>query len=125
MEIRFGDVMQVDFGVTTGSIQGNVRPCVVIQNDAGNKFSPTTIVVPLTSEIKKVNMPVHDILYKSAQNGLKSNSLILGEQVRVIDKSMILYKLGTLNDEECDKVIGVYLRNVPRRKNRRMASYGA
>ena len=90
-----------------------------VQNNMGNKFSPTTIVIPLTSEIKKINMPVHDILYKSEQNGLKSDSLILGEQVRVIDKSMILYRLGTLNDEECDKVIGVYLRNIPR-KNRKV-----
>ena len=119
MDIKFGDIIQVDFGVTTGSIQGNIRPCAVVQNNMGNKFSPTTIVIPLTSEIKKINMPVHDILYKSEQNGLKSGSLILGEQVRVIDKSMILYRLGTLNDEECDKVIGVYLRNIPR-KNRKV-----
>ena len=124
MDIKFGDVMKVDFGVTTGSIQGKIRPCVVVQNDIGNKYSPTTIVIPLTSAIKKANMPVHDILYKSTRNGLKSNSLILGEQVRVIDKSMILSKLGSLTDEECDKVISVYIRNVPR-KNRRVANYEA
>lgn len=123
MNIRFGEVIQVDFGTTIGSVQGNIRPCVVIQNDSGNKYSPTTIVVPLTSEIKKVNMPVHDILHKSLKNGLKSDSLILGEQVRVIDKSMILYKLGVLNDKECEKVIGVYMRNLPRRK-KRMDNYG-
>lgn len=122
MDIKFGDVIQVDFGVTIGSIQGNIRPCVVIQNDMGNKYSPTTIVLPLTSEIKKTNMPVHDVLYKSSFNGLKSNSLILGEQVRVIDKTMILYKLGSLNDNECDKVINVYLKNLPR-KNRRVKKY--
>lgn len=118
MDIRFGDVIQVDFGNTSGSIQGDIRPCAVVQNDIGNKFSPTTIVIPLTSEIKKVNMPVHDILHKSSRNGLKMDSLILGEQVRVIDKSMILYKLGVLNDDECDKVVGVYLRNLPRRKKK-------
>lgn len=123
MEVRFGDVIKVDFGSTTGSIQGDIRPCAVVQNNMGNKYSPTTIVVPLTSEIKKVNMPVHDILHKSSHNGLSKDSLILGEQVRVIDKSMILYKLGTLNDDECDKVIGVYLRNLPRRK-KKVANYG-
>lgn len=122
MEIKFGDVIQVDFGITTGSIQGDIRPCAVIQNDIGNKYSPTTIVIPLTSELKKINMPVHDILYKSSRNGLKKDSLILGEQVRVIDKSMILNKLGALNEEECEKVIGVYLKNIPR-KRKKVASY--
>lgn len=118
MQVKFGDIIQVDFGETTGSIQGDVRPCVVIQNDIGNKYSPTTIVIPLTSEIKKVNMPVHDILYKSSRNGLKKDSLILGEQVRVIDKCMILNKMGVLNDDECEKVIGVYMRNIPRRRKK-------
>lgn len=122
MDIRFGDVVQVDFGKTTGSVQGNVRPCAIIQNDVGNKYSPTTIVIPFTSELKKVNMPVHDILHKSESNGLKNDSLILGEQVRVIDKSMVLYKLGSLSEDECNKVIGVYLRNLPRRNG--AISYG-
>lgn len=115
MDIRFGDIVQVDFGKTIGSVQGNVRPCAIIQNDVGNKYSPTTIVIPFTSELKKVNMPVHDILHKSESNGLKCDSLILGEQVRVIDKSMVLHRLGSLNEFECDKVIGVYLRNLPKR----------
>ena len=114
MDIRFGDVVQVDFGKTTGSVQGSVRPCAVIQNDVGNKYGPTTIVIPFTSELKKVNM--HDILHKSENNGLKNDSLILGEQVRVIDKSMVLYKLGSLSEDECNKVIGVYLRNLPKRR---------
>ena len=122
MDIRFGDVVQVDFGKTTGSVQGNVRPCAIIQNDVGNKYSPTTIVISFTSELKKVNMPVHDILHKSVSNGLKNDSLILGEQVRVIDKSMVLYKLGSLSEDECNKVIGVYLRNLPRRNG--AISYG-
>ena len=122
MDIRFGDVVQVDFGKTTGSVQGNVRPCAIIQNDVGNKYSPTTIVIPFTSELKKVIMPVHDILHKSVSNGLKNDSLILGEQVRVIDKSMVLYKLGSLSEDECNKVIGVYLRNLPRRNG--AISYG-
>ena len=122
MDIRFGDVVQVDFGKTTGSVQGNVRPCAIIQNDVGNKYSPTTIVIPFTSELKKVNMPEHDILHKSVSNGLKNDSLILGEQVRVIDKSMVLYKLGSLSEDECNKVIGVYLRNLPRRNG--AISYG-
>ena len=123
MKIKRGDIFYADLSPVVGSEQDGIRPVLIIQNDIGNKYSPTTIVVPLTSEIKKTNMPVHDILYKSSYNGLKNNSLILGEQVRVIDKTMILHKLGSLNDTECDKVIGVYLRNLPRR-NRKVEKYG-
>ena len=115
MIIRRGDVYYADLRPVIGSEQGGVRPVLIIQNDVGNKYSPTTIVIPFTSELKKVNMPVHDILHKSESNGLKNDSLILGEQVRVIDKSMVLYKLGSLSEDDCNKVIGVYLRNLPKR----------
>ena len=72
------------------SEQGGIRPVVVVQNDVGNKYSPTIIVLPITSEIKKINMPTHCILHKSDKNGLSKNSMVLAEQVRVIDKSRLI-----------------------------------
>lgn len=123
MDIRFGDVLFADLGKTDGCIQGGKRPCVVISNDIGNTYSPTILVVPLTSKCKKLNMPVHDILHKSNSNGLKSDSVALGEQVRAIDKGMVLKKLGYLNDDECDKIINIYLKNLPKRHSGRNVSY--
>lgn len=111
--IKFGDVIQVDFGDTIGCVQGAQRPAVVVQNDQGNRYSPTTIVIPLSKELKKLNMPVHDVLYKSKTNGLSEDSVILGEQLRVIDKSTIIYKRGYLNRDEIQKVIAVYVNNLP------------
>ncbi len=119
MNISFGDVVQVDLGESIGSVQSEERPCIVIQNDFGNQYSPTTIVIPLTSEIKKTNLRVHDVLHKTKFNGLDTDSLILGEQVRVIDKSLILYKRGSLNEEEFDKVMRVYIANLPKKNERR------
>lgn len=113
MNVFFGDVVQVDFGEQKGSVQGGVRPAVIIQNNIGNKYSPTTIVIPLTSEMKRLNMPVHDVIRKSDRNGLKKDSLVLGEQLRIIDKNRILYKLGELNEQEQRQVIKVYLANIP------------
>jgi mRNA interferase MazF len=117
MTVNFGDVMMIDFGKDKiNSVQVGVRPGVIIQNDIGNKYSPTSIAVPLTSEIKKLNMPCHKVLHMNEQNGLTEDSMVLGEQVRVIDKNSILYKMGTLNDGECDLVVKAYFANVPRRR---------
>ena len=91
MTVNFGDVMMIDFGDDKiNSVQVGVRPGVIIQNDIGNKYSPTSIAVPLTSEIKKLNMPCHEVLHMNEQNGLTEDSMVLGEQVRVIDKNSIL-----------------------------------
>ena len=115
MMINFGDVLMVDFGEQNiGSIQGGKRPAIVIQNDIGNKYSPTSIVIPLTSEIKKLNMPCHRVLHKSNGNGLLCDSTVLGEQVRVIDKTTILYRMGRLSDAECRTVLAAYFANVPK-----------
>lgn len=74
----------------TQSEQGGIRPVIVIQNDVGNKFSPTVIVLPITSEIKKENLPTHYVLHKMNKNGLDVDSMVLAEQIRVIDKSRLL-----------------------------------
>lgn len=115
MDVKFGDVVYVDFGESgNGSVQKGKRPAVIVQNDVGNRFSPTSIVTPLTSEIKKLNMPCHELLRATKWNGLREDSMILGEQVQVIDKSNILSKIGSLNQKECILVLKAYFANVPK-----------
>ena len=102
---------------TVNSEQGGIRPVIVIQNDIGNKYSPTLIVLPITSEIKKENMPTHCILHRSIKNGLKVDSMVLAEQIRVIDKSRILDYIGYLdNTNEQNNVINSYLANITGKK---------
>ena len=99
------------------SEQGGIRPVIIIQNDVGNKFSPTVIVLPITSEIKKINLPTHCILHKSDINGLEVDSMVMAEQIRVIDKSRLLDKMGYLdNIKEQNDVINVYLANITGKK---------
>ena len=95
------------------SEQGGVRPCVIIQNEAGNLYSPTVIVIPLTTEIKKINQATHRIIHKTDANGLVSDSMALAEQVRVVDKSRLREKLGSLDSiKEQNDIINVYLANI-------------
>lgn len=118
MVVSFGDVMMIDFVEYGESIQGGTRPGIIIQNDIGNKYSPTSVAVPLTSEMKKLNMPCHKVLHKNKTNGLLEDSVVLGEQARVIDKKSIKFKMGHLNDRECDIVLQAYFSNVPKRKGK-------
>lgn len=99
------------------SEQGGIRPVIIIQNDIGNRYSPTVIVLPITSEIKKENMPTHCILHKTYENGLSTDSMVLAEQIRVIDKSRLLNKVGYLDDvKEQNDVINSYLANITGKK---------
>lgn len=102
---------------TVQSEQGGIRPVIIIQNDVGNKYSPTVIVLPITSEIKKESMPTHCILHKTDRNGLEMDSMVLAEQIRVIDKSRLLDKIGYLdNIKEQNDVINTYLANITGKK---------
>lgn len=102
---------------TVQSEQGGIRPVIIIQNDVGNKFSPTVIVLPITSEIKKKSMPTHCVLHKTDRNGLEMDSMVLAEQIRVIDKSRLLDKIGYLdNIKEQNDVINTYLANITEKK---------
>lgn len=102
---------------TVQSEQGGIRPVIIIQNDVGNKYSSTVIVLPITSEIKKENMPTHCILHKTVKNGLNIDSMVLAEQIRVIDKSRLLDRIGYLdNNKEQNDVINAYLANITGKK---------
>ena len=98
MEVRRGDIVIADLDGATGSEQGKMRPVLVIQNDTGNKHSPTTIIVPLTSKKKKKGMKTHVLIERTAENGLSEDSIALCEQVRTIDKKRIKMSIGQIND---------------------------
>lgn len=103
---------------TVQSEQGGIRPVIIIQNNIGNKYSPTVIVLPITSEIKKESLPTHCILHKTIKNGLDVDSMVLAEQIRVIDKSRLLNKIGYLDDSrEQNNVINAYIANITGRKH--------
>lgn len=94
--MKRGQLVWVNFGEKNGSEQGGVRPAVIVQNDVGNKYSPTTIVVPITSKLK-TNLPTHVILKTQL---LEKKSIALCEQMRVIDKKRIISEIGYLSNEE-------------------------
>ena len=96
MEIRRGDVYYVNLDSTVGSEQCGKRPVLVIQNDVGNRYSPTTIGVPLTSKTKK-KMPTHMVITTEECPGLKCDSTALFEQIITFDKSRIVSKVGRVS----------------------------
>jgi mRNA interferase MazF len=98
MKIKRGDVLLVDLNPVVGSEQGGSRPVLVIQNDIGNKYSPTIIVAAITACVTKTGMPTH-VLISQEIAGLSRESLVLTEQIRTIDKKRVIQKIGTLPDE--------------------------
>lgn len=102
MEVRRGDVWQADLGQAVGSEQGGVRPVIVIQNDVGNKFSPTVIAIPLTSK-RKNSLPTHGTILPGA-SGLDEESTFLAEQILTIDKRRMMYRRGRLTPREMGRV---------------------
>lgn len=91
-----GEIWLADLGERDGNIQGGKRPVIVLQNDIGNKYSPTTIVVPLTSQIKNL-LPVHcDV---GVECGLKKTSTSLMEQITTINQSQLIKRIGALDVE--------------------------
>ena len=97
MVVRRGDMFYADLSPVVGSEQGGVRPVLVIQNDTGNKYSPTVIVSAITSQLNKNRLPTH-IELDSQEFGLKSDSVVLAEQIRTIDKSRLKEKIGHIED---------------------------
>lgn len=100
MDIRRYDIVQADLGKTIGSEQGGVRPVLVIQNDMGNIHSSCTIIMPLSSKLKSLEMPTHTIIHKDTDNGLRTDSVVLGEQMRVISSQRIIRKIGSVTDND-------------------------
>ena len=104
MVIKRGDMFYADLSPVVGSEQGGIRPVLIIQNDMGNKYSPTVIAAAITSQINKNKLPTH-IEIDSEEFGLKSDSVVLAEQIRTIDKSRVKEKIGHIDDEKVmDKI---------------------
>ena len=104
MQVKRGDMFYADLSPVVGSEQGGIRPVLIIQNDLGNKYSPTVIAAAITSQTGKTKLPTH-IEIDSASCRLKNNSIVLAEQIRTIDKSRLKERIGHIDDEQIiDKV---------------------
>ena len=101
--VKRGDIFYADLSPVVGSEQGGVRPVLIIQNDTGNRYSPTVIVAAITSQTGKARLPTHIEL--AAQNyGLTRNSVVLLEQIRTLDKRRLREKMGRVDRELMDRV---------------------
>ena len=98
MAIKRGDMFYANLSPVVGSEQGGVRPVLVVQNNTGNKYSPTVIVAAITSKINKGKLPTHVEIDTSAYR-IPKNSVILLEQIRTIDKKRLEEKIGSLDDK--------------------------
>lgn len=103
MTIRRGEIYYADLSPVVGSEQGGVRPVLIIQNDIGNKYSPTVIAAAITSQRDKTKLPTH-IQVNADGCGLAKDSIVLLEQVRTIDKQRLKEKMGSLDNNSMDKV---------------------
>lgn len=103
MEIKRGEVFYADLSPVIGSEQGGTRPVLIVQNDVGNRHSPTVIAAAITSRQDKSAMPTH-ISIKGDSCGLAKDSVVLLEQIRTIDKQRLKEKTGRLDDADLAKV---------------------
>ena len=103
MNIRRGDIYYADLSPVVGSEQGGLRPVLIIQNDIGNKYSPTVIAAAITSRMSKARLPTHIDIYAD-RVGLAKDSVILLEQIRTLDKRRLKEKMGHLDDDVMDHV---------------------
>lgn len=103
MTIKRGEVYYADLNPVVGSEQGGVRPVVVLQNDVGNKYSPTVIAAATTSRLYKAKLPTHIEIAKE-NSPLPKNSVVLLEQIRTIDKSRVKEKIGELPADVMRKI---------------------
>lgn len=101
--IRRGDIFYANLNPVLGSEQGGLRPVLIIQNDIGNTYSPTTIVAAITSKIKRAKLPTH-IEISATQYQLEKDSVILLEQLRTIDKQRLKERIARLDEETMEKV---------------------
>ena len=101
--IKRGDIYYADLSPVVGSEQGGMRPVLIVQNDTGNKHSPTVIAAAITSQTGKAKLPTH-IELSGHSVGLTRDSVILLEQIRTLDKSRLREKMGRLDGETMNRV---------------------
>jgi len=101
--VRRGDIFYADLSPVVGSEQGGLRPVLIIQNDVGNRYSPTVIAAAITSRMGKTKLPTHIDIYAD-RVGLAKDSVILLEQIRTLDKRRLREKMGHLDDDVMEEV---------------------
>lgn len=103
MVVKRGDIFYADLSPVIGSEQGGIRPVIIMQNDIGNRYSPTVIVAAITSQINKAKLPTH-VEISSEEYGLNRDSVVLLEQIRTLDKKRLKEKIGHMTDSDMQKV---------------------
>lgn len=103
MNVRRGDIYYADLSPVVGSEQGGIRPVLIVQNDVGNRFSPTVIAAAITSQRDKTKLPTH-IQLQADDSGLVRDSIVLLEQIRTIDKRRLKERMGRLDSQSMNQV---------------------
>jgi len=103
MSVKRGDIYYADLSPVVGSEQGGLRPVLIIQNDVGNRYSPTVIAAAITSRMGKTRLPTHIDIYAD-RVGLSKDSVVLLEQIRTLDKKRLKEKMGHLDDSVMSEV---------------------
>ncbi|MGN1095060.1 MAG: type II toxin-antitoxin system PemK/MazF family toxin [Eubacteriales bacterium] len=103
MTVKRGDIFYADLSPVVGSEQGGLRPVLIVQNDIGNRYSPTVIAAAITSKLDKAKLPTHIDVY-AEEFGLAKNSVVLLEQIRTLDKRRLREKMGHLDELLMQKV---------------------
>ena len=103
MNVRRGDIYYADLSPVVGSEQGGIRPVLIVQNNVGNRFSPTVIAAAITSQREKANLPTH-IEVQSTASGLSRDSIVLLEQIRTLDKHRLRERAGQITAEDQRRV---------------------
>ena len=103
MSVKRGDIYYADLSPVIGSEQGGLRPVLIVQNDVGNRYSPTVIAAAITSQMTKTRLPTHIDVYAESF-GLSKDSVILLEQIRTIDKRRLRERMGHVDDVIMKKV---------------------
>lgn len=101
--VKRGDIFYADLSPVVGSEQGGVRPVIILQNDVGNRYSPTVIIGAITSQINKAKLPTH-VEISSEEYGLNKDSVVLLEQIRTLDKRRLREKIGHMTQIDMKKV---------------------
>ena len=117
-ELKMFDIIYVDFSDNKiGSEQSGIHPYIIIQNNVENKHCPTVLGMSLTSVLKKEYMPTHCIIHKTTENGLKHDSMLLGETLTQISKERIINKIGSITEENTQNdILNVYIANITGKK---------
>lgn len=121
MTVHRGEIYYADLSPVVGSEQGGVRPVLIVQNDVGNRFSPTVIAAAITSQLEKARLPTH-ISLPAKDCGLQKNSIVLLEQIRTLDKRRLKERMGQLDDTSMGKIdtaLSVSFGLAPRGENTR------